>query len=138
MTIHCDNCDKEIDPGTARPVHTDTQYEYCARTFNDPGKATVPARKKYTVIMNDGIGPGSGEPEKPRNGNQADSIEEAVRMFRSWMRDSGNDYLRAAGYDQPGAEIILTENWDGISYGDWPWTCLLVRGVRGGVKVESV
>jgi len=34
------------------------------------------------------------------------------------MRDGGNDCTRREGYGQPWADIVLTDNWDGISYGD--------------------
>lgn len=135
--MNCDNCAAEItqdDNGTFSHLWG----PYCTRSFHDTAKATPIVRKRYTVIMNDGIGPGRIEPEKPCNGNQANGLTEAKAMFREWLTSSGNDYYRAEGYDQPNAEIILTEHWDGISYGDYPWTCLLVRGIHGGVNVESV
>jgi hypothetical protein len=136
----CTNTDGNISVPNGELWHVANLDNRCpSETFyNGPMVARVVVPKKYTVIMNDGIGPSSNEPVKPVTSNQASSIDDAKRMFREWMRKSGNDYTRADGYSQPGAEVILTENWDGISYGDHPWTCLLVRGPNGGVVIENV
>lgn len=135
----CDHCDKAISLDRLDFwQHVDTESVWCARTFNDTSRATPSYRDRYTVIFNDGIGPSSGEPEAPCNDNQAGTLEDARYMFRNWLRESGNDYHRSAGYGQPQAEVIRTSLWDGISYGDYPWTAILTRGPRGGVVRESI
>lgn len=140
LSLVCNNCGEAIEPGEAgEPIHPDSGDSVCRySSFYRRMVATPVAPKKYTVIMNDGFPGRGGLPERPWTGNQAASLAEAKRMFRVWLSDSGNDYYRAPGYAQPGAEVILTANWDGFGYGDYPWTCLLVRGVRGGVVVEDV
>lgn len=86
--------------------------------------------KRYTLLFHDGIGPYSPCPDAPTADNQAGSMLEASDVFKAWMRDSGNDYTRADGYDAPWADVYLTEMWDGISYGEPLWR--IQRGPRGG------
>ncbi len=91
---------------------------------------------KYTILAHDGIGPGPMGPEAPAPDNQVDSFREAERWFRAWLRDTGNDYTRADGYGAPFADVVPTDLWDGISYGD-NFLIRLERGPRGGVKREN-
>jgi hypothetical protein len=138
MALECDHCGLDITLTTDPPTHIESQYKYCARQFHDSAVATPIIRKRYTVIFHDGIGPSSNEPERPCNTNQAATTVEARSMFREWLKASGNDYTRADGYDQACAEVIETDRWDGISYGDYPWAFLLKRGKRGGIVRENV
>lgn len=85
----------------------------------------------------DGISPSSGMPEAPSASNTTNTLANVRRMFRAWLRDSGNDYTRAEGYGQPTAWVTLRVAWDGISYGDYP-VALFVRGPRGGIVREGV
>ena len=92
--------------------------------------------KKYTVLTYDGIGPYGAGPESPNVDNGADTLADAVQLFRRWMRESGNDYTRAEGYGEPWCDVVLTASWDGISYGDvtgGDGVMRLVRGPRGGI-----
>lgn len=139
---HCDNCGGkiEMDEEGGEFTHSGGRYGiYCnENSFYTNGVAVPFVPSKYTVLMHDGMSPGSDVPPFPQKRNQAGTLREAMWMFREWLRDSGNDYLKADGYEQPSAEVILTKNWDGISYGDYPWTCMLERGIRGGILVKDV
>lgn len=91
---------------------------------------------RYTVLAYDGIGPYSGSPEAPSADNGADTLADARALFARWMRETGNDYQRAEGYGQPWADVVVTERWDGISYGDvtgGDGVCRFERGPRGGI-----
>lgn len=95
---------------------------------------------RYTVLMYDGIGPYSPSPEPPSPHNTANTLAHARTLFRRWLRDSGNDYTRREGYSQPWADIVLTDNWDGISYGDitgGDGIERLTRGPNGGIIREE-
>jgi hypothetical protein len=74
--------------------------------------------KKYTVMFSDSFPAFAAGPDAPDDSNQAASKEEAVAMFKKWLKDTNNDYRRSVGYDQPVAWVHNTESWDGISYGD--------------------
>ncbi len=78
----------------------------------------------YALLFNDGITPSNGVPEPPETaGGTAPvvhSLVAATERFREWLRESGNDYTRADGYDQPWCDVYNSDAWDGISYGD-PW-----------------
>jgi hypothetical protein len=92
--------------------------------------------KRYTVLTYDGLGPYSPMPEAPADDNGAKTLADARALFKRWLRDSGNDYTRAEGYGQPWADVVLTESWDGISYGDvtgGDGVCRFERGTRGGI-----
>jgi hypothetical protein len=134
---HCTNCGRAIEKyaDTGDFHHTDSGM-WCGGYTSQ--MATPFKGMKYTVLMHDGLTPSSGVPEYPSARNQAASIEDAKILFKTWLRDSGNDYTRAAGYESPYAEVILTRSWDGISYGDYPWVCLLKRGNLGGAVIEKV
>ncbi len=92
---------------------------------------------RYTVLTYDGIGPYGGFPEAPADHNGAHTLADAVKLFRAWMCETGNDYTRAEGYGQPWADVVLTSSWDGVSYGDitgGDGVMRLERGPRGGVN----
>lgn len=95
---------------------------------------------KYVVLTHDGLGPYSGSPEPPGRDNTVKTLKAARNLFRRWLRDSGNDYVRAEGYGQPWADVVLAANWDGISYGDITGGNgieRLERGPRGGITRSS-
>lgn len=95
---------------------------------------------RYTVLMNDGLGSSGAGPEGPSASNGADTLDEARNLFRVWLQDSGNDYTRADGYGQPWADVVHTDRWDGISYGDitgGDGVCRFERGPRGGIVREN-
>jgi hypothetical protein len=139
MTIkltHCDNCGEETWMEGSEYFHANGQKECKHSSFYNRMVATPVVTRKYTVLMHDGIGGGAMGPEFPKNGNQANSINEARRKFRQWLTDSGNDYTRAEGYGQPCAFVYLTNDWDGISYGS-EFHFGLERGVRGGITLVT-
>ncbi len=91
---------------------------------------------RYTILVHDGIGPMGNMPEPPTEDNTVSTIDEARRWFTRWLRDSGNDYTRAEGYGQPFADVVHTERYDGISYGDvtgGDGVCRFERGPAGGI-----
>lgn len=94
---------------------------------------------RYAVLMHDGF-PSNPWPEPPSADNTVATIAEARRLFRSWLRDSGNDYTRAEGYGAPYADVVRTDMWDGVSYGDTTGgdgVCRFGRGPRGGIVREN-
>lgn len=95
---------------------------------------------KFVVLMHDGIGPASPMPEPPGDHNTVATLAQARKLFGLWLYATGNDYLRAEGYGQPWADVVLLSSWDGVSYGDvtgGSGVCRFVRGPRGGILREG-
>lgn len=91
----------------------------------------------YTVLFHDGFPSGGTLPEAPGENNQTNSIAGAQDLFRTWLRDSGNDYQRGDGYGAPCAYVYVTADYDGIAYGDYPYAAF-EYGPRGGVVRVSL
>lgn len=89
---------------------------------------------RYTILFHDGF-TNNPIPEPPNSDNQAATLADARRMFSRWLEESGNDYQRAEGYGEAYADVVLTECWDDISYGDG-YAYRLTRGPKGGVHSE--
>lgn len=92
---------------------------------------------RYVVQYEDGIGHGN-TPEPPTLANTFDTLKDVRNAFGAWLKDSGNDYVRAEGYGQPSAWVHTFDSWDGISYGDGYPVALFTRGPMGGIVRESV
>lgn len=83
--------------------------------------------KKYTILFHDGVTPSNGYPEEPTDDNQAATMADARYMVS-----------RLFHYSEPNAyaDIVFSDAWDGISYGDitgGTGICRFSRGVRGGL-----
>lgn len=88
---------------------------------------------KYVVLFSDGIYP-KYEPDAPADDNTANTLEEAKVVFLRMAREAGRDDI-ATDDGGPWADIELSSNWDGISYGDYHMYRFTL-GPRGGINVE--
>ncbi|MFI5840560.1 hypothetical protein ACIA8K_12710 [Catenuloplanes sp. NPDC051500] len=92
---------------------------------------------KYTVLCDAGFNGGATLPDAPSPENTTNSLRDAGATFRTWMRESGNDYHRADGYGAPVAWVYMTADYDGIAYGD-NGVVAFERGPRGGIVRVNV
>jgi len=86
--------------------------------------------KTYALSISAGF-PGR---DLPPDGSepQFNSIATAREYFRSWVVESGNDYLRTDGCG-PAGWLHFASAWDGISYGDG-YRCIFELGPRLGIR----
>jgi len=94
--------------------------------------------RQFTVLCHAPFEPGI-IPEPPRPEITADNLEEARDIFRDWLERTGNDYPRTDG-SHPYADVVKTECWDEISYGDitgGDGACRLYRADDGWIERES-
>lgn len=93
---------------------------------------------RYTVLLSDALPGHSTLPAAPSTDNGADTLADARALFRAWLAESDTDSTRA---DELYADVVLTDAYDGISYGDitgGDGICRLTRGPRGGVITQRV
>jgi hypothetical protein len=93
--------------------------------------------KQLTVLFHNGFNNGAMLPEAPGADNTVNSLKEASELFRTWLRESGNDYVRGDGYGSPSATVWPTADYDGVAYGDYPYA-MYELGPRGGVVKVSI
>ena len=93
---------------------------------------------QFTVLFHDAGRP-NPIPEPPSTSNTVDTLDEARELFRAWLTRSGNDYPCGGG-SHPFADIVKTECWDEISYGDitgGDGVCRLYRADDGWIEREN-
>ena len=95
---------------------------------------------QYVLMFHDGFS-SNPYPEQPETvpGGTAPvvvSLKAAEKKFREWLRDSGNDYTRASGYDAPWCDIYDVSQYDGVTCGE-PLYRLQTCGRRGGMVRSS-
>lgn len=92
---------------------------------------------EFVVLFHDGLGSPNPFPEEPSDRNTVTGgAEGLLHWFRKTLRESGNDYKRAPGYESPWADVFFRDQWDGTSYGDW-MEYRLYCGPNMGARIEK-
>lgn len=93
----------------------------------------VASLPKYTVLIHDGLTDNTPlGPEAPSAANTSATLKGIHQIFKNYVRDNDTQ--------DPYADVVLTANWDGVSYGDITGGAGVERltiGRRGGVVRES-
>lgn len=87
----------------------------------------------YVVLFQDGIHP-TYEPDPPDAENRARNLAEVREVFERIARARVRDGIPTDD-GGPWADVYREEDWDGISYGDWPAYRVTVTA-RGAIRVE--
>lgn len=90
---------------------------------------------KYVILPYAGFVGFSGILDSPDCSNTVSSLKAAKVWFKTWLYETNNDYRRRLGYTQPWADIYLSKDWDGVSYGDIMYGRLSL-GINGGIFFE--
>ena len=88
---------------------------------------------KYTVCPAHVLYGIQNEPEPPSVDNGANSIRDIPAVFRRLLERAGIP-LDPTEPHGPSASVHFTDQWDGISYGDYP-AMIVDVGPRGGIRV---
>jgi hypothetical protein len=87
----------------------------------------------YIVLFQDGVHP-SFEPAPPADDIRAGTLEEIRVVFERLARSTFRDGVPTED-GGPWADVYREQDWDGISYGDWPAYRVTV-GARGAIRVD--
>lgn len=87
----------------------------------------------YIVLFQDGVHP-TFEPDPPADDNRARTAADIRDVFDRIARAMLRDGV-PTDEGGPWADVYREQDWDGISYGDWPSYRVTVTA-RGATRVE--
>lgn len=88
----------------------------------------------YVVLFHQGRFQANPWPDPPGEDNRARTLDEVRAVFDRLARVVGVDGI-PTDEGGPFADVYREQDWDGISYGDWPAYRVTVTA-RGAIRVE--